>query len=72
MEDLRQVAKRRVPCIFYDYIDSGSYTESTYRANAVVFQKILFRQRVAVDMPNRSTRTTMLGRRVIPPQNHHF
>lgn len=62
MEDLRQVAKRRVPRMFYDYVDSGSYTESTYRANEVVFQKILFRLRVAVDMPNRSTRTTMLGR----------
>lgn len=67
IEDLRQVAKRRVPRMFYDYVDSGSYTESTYRANEVDFQKILFRQRVAVDMSNRSTRTTMLGQEVAMP-----
>lgn len=67
IEDLRQVAKRRVPRMFYDYVDSGSYTESTYRANEADFQKILFRQRVAVDMSNRSTRTTMLGQEVAMP-----
>lgn len=67
IEDLRQMAKRRVPRMFYDYVDSGSYTESTYRANEADFQKILFRQRVAVDMSNRSTRTTMLGQEVAMP-----
>lgn len=67
IEELRQMAKRRVPRMFYDYVDSGSYTESTYRANEADFQKILFRQRVAVDMSNRSTRTTMLGQEVAMP-----
>lgn len=67
IEDLRQVAKRRVPRMFYDYVDSGSYTETTYRANEADFQKILFRQRVAVDLSNRSTRTTMLGQDVAMP-----
>src|SRR5258706_12716014 len=61
IEDLRVLAERRVPRMFYDYADSGSWTESTYRANESDFQKILLRQRVAVNMENRSTRTTMIG-----------
>ena len=48
--------------MFYDYADSGSWTESTYRANEADFQKIKLRQRVAVNMENRSTATTMVGR----------
>ena len=61
IEDLRVLAKKRVPRMFYDYADSGSWTESTYRANSEDFQKIKLRQRVAVNMENRSTATKMVG-----------
>ncbi len=61
IEDLRVLAKRRVPRMFYDYADSGSWTEGTYRANSADFQKILLRQRVAVNMENRSTAVQMVG-----------
>ncbi len=61
IEDLRVLAKRRVPRMFYDYADSGSWTEGTYRANEADFQKILLRQRVAVNMENRSTAVKMVG-----------
>jgi isopentenyl diphosphate isomerase/L-lactate dehydrogenase-like FMN-dependent dehydrogenase len=61
IEDLRLLAQRRVPRMFYDYADSGSWTESTYRANESEFQKIKFRQRVAVNMENRSTAVKMVG-----------
>ena len=61
VEDLRVLAKKRVPRMFYDYADSGSWTESTYRANESDFQKIKLRQRVAVNMENRSTATQMIG-----------
>ena len=61
IEDLRVLAEKRVPRMFYDYADSGSYTESTYRANESDFQKIKLRQRVAVNMDNRSIRTRMAG-----------
>jgi L-lactate dehydrogenase (cytochrome) len=61
IEDLRVLAEKRVPRMFYDYADSGSYTESTYRANETDFQKIKLRQRVAVNMENRTLRTTMAG-----------
>ena len=61
IEDLRLLAKRRVPRMFYDYADSGSWTEGTYRANEADFQSIKLRQRVAVNMENRSTATTMVG-----------
>ncbi|MDO8388739.1 MAG: alpha-hydroxy acid oxidase [Polaromonas sp.] len=61
IEDLRVLAKKRVPRMFYDYADSGSWTESTYRANSDDFQKIKLRQRVAVNMENRSTATHMVG-----------
>ena len=67
IEDLRVLAKKRVPRMFYDYADSGSWTESTYRANESDFDKIKFRQRVAVNMENRTTRTTMLGENVAMP-----
>ena len=67
IEDLRRLAKRRVPRMFYDYADSGSWTESTYRANESDFQKIKLRQRVAVNMENRSTATTMVGQPVAMP-----
>jgi len=61
VEDLRVLAQKRVPRMFYDYADSGAWTESTYRANESDFHKIKLRQRVAVNMENRSTRTTMVG-----------
>jgi L-lactate dehydrogenase (cytochrome) len=67
VEDLRILAKKRVPRMFYDYADSGSWTESTYRANSEDFQKIKLRQRVAVNMENRSTATTMIGLPVAMP-----
>jgi isopentenyl diphosphate isomerase/L-lactate dehydrogenase-like FMN-dependent dehydrogenase len=61
IEDLRVLAQKRVPRMFYDYADSGSWTEGTYRANSEDFQKIKLRQRVAVNMDNRSTATKMVG-----------
>ena len=67
VEDLRLLAKRRVPRMFYDYADSGSWTESTYRANESDFAKIRLRQRVAVDMTNRSLASTMVGQSVAMP-----
>src|SRR6476619_4568232 len=67
IEDLRVLAQRRVPRMFYDYADSGSWTEGTYRANETDFQKILLRQRVAVDMSNRTLATTMVGQPVSMP-----
>ncbi|WP_137920556.1 alpha-hydroxy acid oxidase [Hydrogenophaga sp. 2FB] len=67
VEDLRVLAQQRVPRMFYDYADSGSWTESTYRANNEDFQKIKLRQRVAVNMENRSTRSTMIGQDVAMP-----
>jgi L-lactate dehydrogenase (cytochrome) len=67
IEDLRVLAKKRVPRMFYDYADCGSWTESTYRANEADFDRILLRQRVAVNLENRSTRTTMAGEEVAMP-----
>lgn len=67
IEDLRVLHKKRTPKMFYDYADSGSWTESTYRANESDFQKIKFRQRVAVDMNNRTTKATMVGQEVSMP-----
>ena len=67
IEELRVLAQKRVPRMFYDYADSGSWTESTYRANEIDFQKIKLRQRVAVNMENRSTTTTMIGQQVAMP-----
>jgi L-lactate dehydrogenase (cytochrome) len=67
VEDLRVLAQKRVPRMFYDYADSGSWTESTYRANSADFQTIKLRQRVAVNMENRSTATTMIGQKVAMP-----
>jgi len=67
IEDLRVLHQKRVPKMFYDYADSGSWTEGTYRANESEFQKIKLRQRVAVNMANRSTATTMVGQTVKMP-----
>ena len=67
IEDLRQRARRRVPKMFFDYADSGSWTETTLRANEEDFQKIKLRQRVLVDMTDRSLASTMIGEKVSMP-----
>jgi len=67
IEDLRMLAQRRVPRMFYDYADSGSWTEGTYRANQADFAPIQLRQRVAINMEGRSTATTMIGQAVSMP-----
>lgn len=67
IEDLRRLAQRRVPRMFYDYADAGSWTESTYRANEADFQAIKFRQRVAVNLENRTLRSSMVGQSVAMP-----
>ena len=67
VEDLRLLAKKRVPKAFYDYADSGSYTESTYHSNTADLAAIKLRQRVAIDVDNRTTRTTMIGQDVTMP-----
>lgn len=65
--DLKARAKRRVPKMFFDYADSGAYTEGTYRANEDDFQKVKLRQRVLVDMTNRSLESEMIGEKVSMP-----
>src|SRR5436190_23389310 len=67
IEDLRRVASQRVPRMFYDYADTGSWTESTYRANEEDFRAIKFRQRVAVDVETRSVASKMIGMDVAMP-----
>ena len=67
IEDLRILAEKRVPRMFYDYADSGSWTESTYRANCADFSGMKFRQRVAVNMENRTLQSTMAGQAVTMP-----
>ncbi|MGH7003988.1 MAG: alpha-hydroxy acid oxidase [Alphaproteobacteria bacterium] len=65
--DLKRIAQRRVPKMFFDYADSGAWTEGTYRANEADFAKIQLRQRVAVDMTARTLETTMAGQTVSMP-----
>ena len=67
IEDLRVVAEERVPRMFYDYADSGSWTETTYRENTSDFQNIKLRQRVAVNMEGRTTATQMVGQHAKMP-----
>jgi L-lactate dehydrogenase (cytochrome) len=67
VEDLRRLAERRVPRMFYDYADSGSWTETTYRSNESDFARIKLRQRVAVNMENRSLKSAMVGQDVAMP-----
>ncbi|GLC96763.1 alpha-hydroxy-acid oxidizing enzyme [Cupriavidus sp. TA19] len=67
IEDLRRLARQRVPRMFYEYADSGSWTESTYRANQREFGHILLRQRVAVDIGERRVATRMLDQDVAMP-----
>jgi L-lactate dehydrogenase (cytochrome) len=67
IRELQLQAKRRVPRMFYDYVDAGSWSEFTYRANEDDFKKIIFRQKVARELSNRSTRVSMLGQEVAMP-----
>jgi L-lactate dehydrogenase (cytochrome) len=67
VEDLRLMAKRRVPRMFFEYADHGSYTEDTLRANRDDLQKIKLRQRVFLDVDKRSTETTVLGEKLSSP-----
>ena len=65
--DLKRLHKRRTPKMFYDYAESGSWTEQTFRENTSDFDKIRLRQRIAVDMTNRTTKTQMIGQDVAMP-----
>src|SRR5690606_25023251 len=67
IEDLRRLHRRRVPRMFYDYVDVGAWTGGTYRANRADFERICFRQRVARNIEARSLATTMLGQPVSMP-----
>ena len=67
IEDLRRIAERKVPRMFYDYVDSGSWTQTTYRNNETDFDRIKLRQRVLVDMEGRSLATQMIGQDVHMP-----
>ena len=65
--DLQKLARRRVPRMFYQYADSGSWSESTYRANQADFEAIKLRQRVAVDISERSVQSEMVGQPAAMP-----
>ncbi|KEJ96502.1 L-lactate dehydrogenase (cytochrome) [Pseudosulfitobacter pseudonitzschiae] len=65
--DLKRIYERRVPRMFYDYCESGSWTEQTFRENSSDFDDIRLRQRVAVDMSGRSTKSQMIGQDVAMP-----
>ena len=67
IDDLRELAKRRVARAIFDYVDRGSYSESTLRANRTDLDLLTLRQRVAIDVDRRSTRTTMVGQEVAMP-----
>jgi L-lactate dehydrogenase (cytochrome) len=67
IDDLKRIYRRRVPKMFYDYAESGSWTEQTFRENTSDFDKLRLRQRVAVDMSGRSTASTMIGQPVAMP-----
>ncbi len=67
IEDLKRLYRRRVPRMFYDYTESGSWSEQTFRENSSDFDRIRLRQRIAVDMANRTTKTRMIGEDVSMP-----
>jgi L-lactate dehydrogenase (cytochrome) len=67
IDDLKRLHKRRTPRMFYDYAESGSYTEQTFRENTSDFNQLRLRQKVAVDMSGRSTQSTMIGQDVAMP-----
>ena len=67
IQDLHDIYKRRVPKMFYEYVESGSWTQQTFRENTTDFEKLYFRQKVAVDLSDRSTKTQMIGQDVAMP-----
>lgn len=67
IEDLKRLHRRRAPKMFYDYCESGSWSEQTFRENTSDFDQIRLRQRVAIDMANRSTATQLIGQDVAMP-----
>jgi len=67
IDDLRDLAKKRVARAIFDYVDRGSYSEWTLRANRADLESIALRQRVGIDVDNRSTRATMVGQEVTMP-----
>lgn len=67
IDDLRRMHKRRAPKMFYDYCESGSWTEQTFRENTSDFDKIRLRQRIAVDMSDRTLASTLIGQDVKMP-----
>jgi L-lactate dehydrogenase (cytochrome) len=67
IQDLKNIYQRRVPRMFYDYCESGSWTEQTFEDNISDFAKLRLRQRVAIDMTNRSTASKMIGQDVSMP-----
>lgn len=67
IDDLKQIYRRRAPRMFYDYAESGSYTGQTFAENTSDFAQIRLRQKVAVDMSDRSTESAMIGQRVAMP-----
>ncbi len=67
IDDLKRLYRRRVPKMFFDYAESGSWTEQTFRENSSDFDQIRLRQRVAVDMAGRTTTSTMIGEKVAMP-----
>ena len=67
IEDLKRIYRRRTPKMFYDYCESGSWTEQTFRENSSDFDKLYLRQRIAVDMSDRSTASQMIGQDVAMP-----
>mgnify|MGYP003461063814 CR=1 FL=1 len=67
IEDLKRIYRRRVPKMFYDYAETGSWTEQTFRDNSADFAQIRLRQRIAVDMTGRSTASKMIGQDVAMP-----
>ena len=67
IDDLKRIYERRTPRMFFDYCESGSWTEQTFRENTSDFSELLLRQRIAVDMSNRSTASQMIGQDVSMP-----
>src|SRR3970282_2709022 len=67
VEDLREMARRRVAKAVFDYVDRGSYAEATMRANRADLEALRFRQRVGINVDNRTTRSTMAGQEVAMP-----
>lgn len=65
--DLKRLYERRVPRMFYDYCETGSWSGQTFRENTSDFDRLYFRQRVAVDMSDRSTASTLVGEEVTMP-----